>query len=185
MATMVSTYAIQTLGIDAIREGNQIVVGEMHLGVVDACSGLRMLTIFVALSVAIVMLGDLEWYEGLVILASAIPIALAVNAIRITLTGVMYTIDPAIAEKIFHDWAGYFMMPLALGMLYLLQRLLSKLFVPEHEGLTAVVPLGTTVDGGGHHRPSGQAAAVPVFQAGMLMSGRKGDATGHGNDKTG
>jgi drug/metabolite transporter (DMT)-like permease len=30
-----------------------------------------MLTIFVALSVALVMLGDLEWYESLVILASA------------------------------------------------------------------------------------------------------------------
>jgi exosortase len=193
MATMVSTYAIQTLGIDAIREGNQIIVGEMHLGVVDACSGLRMLTIFIALSVAIVMLGNLEWYESLVILASAIPIALAVNAIRITLTGVMYTIDPAIAEKIFHDWAGYFMMPLALGMLYLLQQLLSKLFVPEHEGLTAVVPLGTmlgttlgtTLDGGGRHRPSAQAAARPVFRAGMLMSGRKSDAAGHENDKTG
>jgi hypothetical protein len=105
----------------------------------------------------------------------------------------MYTIDPAIAEKIFHDWAGYFMMPLALGMLYLLQQLLSKLFVPEQEGLTAFVPLGstpgstpgTTVDGGGRHRPSGQAAAGPVFQAGMLMSERKSDAAGHGNDKTG
>jgi hypothetical protein len=109
----------------------------------------------------------------------------------------MYTIDPAIAEKIFHDWAGYFMMPLALGMLYLLQQLLSKLFVPEHEGLTAFVPLGTTlgttpgttVDGDGRHRPSGQAAAGPVFPAGMLMAGRmagrKSDADGHGNDKTG
>ena len=147
MATMVSTYAIQTLGIDAIREGNQIVVGETHLGVVDACSGLRMLTIFIALSVAIVMLGDLEWYEILVILASAIPIALAVNAIRITLTGAMYTINPDIAEKIFHDWAGYFMMPLALGMLYVVQQLLSKLFVAEEMALASVVPLGTKVTG--------------------------------------
>lgn len=185
MATMVSTYAIQTLGVDAIREGNQIVVGEMHLGVVDACSGLRMLTIFIALSVAIVMLGDLEWYESLVILASAIPIALAVNAIRITLTGVMYTIDPAIAEKIFHDWAGYFMMPLALGMLYVVQRLLSKLFVPDMELMAPIVPLGTTVEGGSRHRPSGRTAVGPAFQAGILPPGRKGDSFGHGEDRTG
>jgi exosortase len=185
MATIVSTYAIQTLGVDAIREGNQIVVGEMHLGVVDACSGLRMLTIFIALSVAIVMLGDLEWYESLVILASAIPIALAVNAIRITLTGVMYTIDPAIAEKIFHDWAGYFMMPLALGMLYVVQQLLSKLFVPETTWLAPVVPLGTTGDGGSRHRPSRRTVVGPAFQAGILPSGRKGDAFGHGDDTTG
>jgi exosortase len=141
VATMVSTYAIQTLGLDAIREGNQIVVGERHLGVVDACSGLRMLTIFIALSVAIVMLGNLAWYENLVILASAIPIALAVNAIRITLTGVMYTIDPDLAEKIFHDWAGYFMMPMALGMLYLVQKLLTSLFVTEDMAVAPVAPV--------------------------------------------
>ena len=148
LATMVSTYAIQTLGVDAIREGNQIVVGEHHLGVVDACSGLRMLTIFIALSVAIVMLGELAWYENLVILASAIPIALAVNAIRITLTGVMYTIDPELAEKIFHDWAGYFMMPLALGMLYLVQKLLINLFVPEEAAVATVTPMtGMNVPG--------------------------------------
>jgi hypothetical protein len=81
------------------------------------------------------------------------------------------------------------MMPLALGMLYLLQQLLSKLFVPEHEGLTAFVPLGrtlgTTVDKGGRHRPGGQSAAGEVFQGGMLTSERKSDAAGHGNDNTG
>lgn len=185
MATMVSTYAIQTLGIDAIQEGNQIVVGEMHLGVVDACSGLRMLTIFIAISAAIVMLGDLEWYESLTILASAVPIALAVNAIRITLTGVMYTINPDIAEKIFHDWAGYFMMPLALGMLYGVQLLLSKLFVPEEMTLAPVVPLGTTVDGGNRNHPHGRSAHGPVFQAGIPPSGRTAAVTGHGDDRTG
>ncbi|MFM8804636.1 MAG: exosortase/archaeosortase family protein [Planctomycetia bacterium] len=141
VATMVSTYAIQTLGIDAIREGNQIVVGERHLGVVDACSGLRMLTIFIALSVAIVMLGELDVYEGLVILASAVPIALAVNATRITLTGVMYTIDPEIAEKIFHDWAGYFMMPMALALLFCMRKLASSLIVTEETAPAAVIPL--------------------------------------------
>jgi exosortase len=185
MATIVSTYAIQTLGIDAIREGNQIVVGKMHLGVVDACSGLRMLTIFVALSVAIVMLGDLEWYESLVIVASAVPIALTVNAIRITLTGVMYTIDPAIAEKIFHDWAGYFMMPLALAMLYLLQKLLSVLFVADDMALVPVAPLSGTgsggmIDAGSRNRP-GLLAAAGATRLGPTASGDpSGAATGQG-----
>jgi exosortase len=162
MATAVSTYAIQTLGIDAIREGNQIVVGERHLGVVDACSGLRMLTIFIALSVAIVMLGELDVYESLVILASAVPIALAVNATRITLTSVMYTIDPEIAEKIFHDWAGYFMMPMALVLLYAMRKLASWLLVAEDTTPVAVVPveglkaLGTVERAGG--RRNGVAA---------------------------
>ena len=190
MATMVSTYAIQTLGIDAIREGNQILVGKMHLGVVDACSGLRMLTIFIALSVAIVMLGELEWYESLVVLVSSIPIALTVNAIRITLTGVMYTIDPAIAEKIFHDWAGYFMMPLALAMLYLLQKLLAMMFVADDMALVPVAPLGRAgavgpADAGPHDRPALRAADRALRPTPLPSGERPGNAAGPREPKAG
>jgi exosortase len=169
LATAVSTFGIQTLGIDAIREGNRIIVGDKHLGVVDACSGLRMLTIFVALSAAIVMLGRGDWAENVVILASSIPIALIVNAIRITITGVMYTFNPDIAEKIFHDWAGYFMMPLALAMLYAEQQLLAWMFV-AHDGAAGIVPtllgagqiqIGTTRS----RRPHGPGRVVGAFPA--------------------
>ena len=139
LATIVSTYALQTLGLDAFREGNQIVVGEMHLGVVDACSGLRMLTIFIALSVALVLLGDREWWENAVILASAIPIALIVNSIRITVTGLLYQVASSeVAEMVFHDLAGWVMMPMALGMLFSLQWLLAQLFVTENQAPAVV-----------------------------------------------
>ena len=144
-------------------------MGDKHLGVVDACSGLRMLTIFVALSAAIVMLGRGDWAENVVILASSIPIALIVNAIRITITGVMYTFNPDIAEKIFHDWAGYFMMPLALAMLYAEQQLLAWMFV-AHDGAAGIVPtllgagqiqIGTTRS----RRPHGPGRVVGAFPA--------------------
>jgi hypothetical protein len=79
------------------------------------------------------------------VIGSAVPIALIVNSIRITVTGIMYTVDPELAEKIFHDWAGYFMMPLALGMLFLEQQLLSWLVVAE-EAAPAVVTAGRPLD---------------------------------------
>jgi exosortase len=132
LATTMSTFAIQVLGYDAYREGNRIVLGEDHvLGVVDACSGLRMLTIFAWLCVLLALVGNGEWWESLVIVASAVPIALIVNSVRITVTGIMYTIDPEIAEKIFHDWAGYFMMPLAIALLYAVQAALRSLVISE------------------------------------------------------
>ena len=141
LATIVSTFALQTLGLDAYREGNRIVLGDNQvLGVVDACSGLRMLTIFVWLALMIVLVGGGEWWENVAILGSAIPIALIVNSIRITVTGVMYTINPAVAEKIFHDWAGYFMMPMALGLLFGLQRLLAGLVIDEDLAPAVVMP---------------------------------------------
>jgi exosortase len=177
LATIVSTFAIQTLGIDAIREGNQIVVGETHLGVVDACSGLRMLTIFIALAVAIVMLGEFAWYERLVILASSIPIALVVNAIRITLTGAMYTVNPELAEKIFHDWAGYFMMPLALAMLWMVQQLLAALFVEEEAAATVpLAPASGMLVGAGPRPPAAPIGLVPVTPPPSVAVGERGAA---------
>ncbi len=153
LATMLSTYALQTFGLDAYREGNKIVLGDSQvLGVVDACSGLRMLTIFVWLALMIVLVGGGEWWERLIIAASAIPIALIVNATRITVTGVMYTINPEVAEKIFHDWAGYFMMPMALGLLFLEQSILKMMVFTEE-----IAP--ATVVGGVRPAP---AAAKPV-----------------------
>jgi exosortase len=164
LATMVSTFALQTLGFDAYREGNQIILGDLHLGVVDACSGLRMLTIFVALSVALVLVGGREWWENLVILASAIPIALTVNAVRITVTGVMYTVNPEIAEKIFHDWAGYFMMPMALGMLFFIQFVLGILLIAEEQAPAVV---GVRLGGGKPAtRPIPSSQTIPASQAG-------------------
>ena len=178
LATIVSTYALQTLGLDAFREGNQIIVGEMHLGVVDACSGLRMLTIFVALSVALVMLGEREWWENIVILASAIPIALIVNSIRITVTGLLYQVASSeLAEMVFHDLAGWVMMPMALGMLFLLQQILAHLFVTED---TAVAALAPRYKGGepvpqAVLRPRQPASPVVVRPAGGAGPARRAD----------
>jgi hypothetical protein len=60
VATIVSTYSLQTLGLDAYRDGNRIILGDGQvLGVVDACSGLKMLTIFVWLAVMLMLVAAL------------------------------------------------------------------------------------------------------------------------------
>ncbi|RLS33981.1 MAG: exosortase/archaeosortase family protein [Planctomycetota bacterium] len=164
LATMASTFGLQTLGLEAYREGNQIVLGEMHLGVVDACSGLRMLTIFIALSVALVLLGKRSWWENGIILASAIPIALTVNVIRITVTGLLYQVaNSELAEVVFHDLAGWVMMPMALGMLFLEQYILANVFILESAGagLVGVGMHGSqSVPLRGRSLPLGAGAAV-------------------------
>jgi exosortase len=150
LATMISTSALQTLGFDAWRSGNIIDVGGHRLNVVDACAGLRMLTIFVALSVALVLVGGREWWENGIVIACAVPIALLVNAIRITTAGVLHVYaDPEFAES-FHEstLAGVQMMVLALVMLFSVQQLLASLVVTEQQGLTVVAGAGRTGPGG-------------------------------------
>ncbi|MCS7306528.1 MAG: exosortase/archaeosortase family protein [Thermoguttaceae bacterium] len=139
LATRVSTYVLQTLGFGAYYEGNRIQIEEVQLGVVDACSGLRMTTIFLALSVAIVLIADRPWWENLVIVLSAVPIALTVNVIRITVTGILHVVATAeLANLVFHDLAGWLMVPLALLLLWIEVSILSNLFVEVEEELPIV-----------------------------------------------
>jgi exosortase len=133
LASISSTFLLQTMGVAAFREGNVLNVAGSNLVVADACSGLRMLTVFCALAVAMVFLIERPWWDKFIILLSAVPIALVVNIIRITLTGVLYMwVGPAnhFAQHLGHDWAGYFMMPLALGFLWIELQILERLTIP-------------------------------------------------------
>ncbi len=115
IGTIASTYLIQMAGIPSFARGNVIVLPQTELGVVEACSGLRMMMLFVAVcaGVALAMKGPV--LLRLVVLLSAAPIALVANIARITGTGFLYqVVDAEIADWIFHDIAGFFMMPLAV-----------------------------------------------------------------------
>jgi exosortase len=130
LATTMSTYALQTLGWPAVSEGNVIVMDDVRLGVIDACSGLGMLMTFFALSTAVALLVQRPLADRLAIVASAVPIAVLANVARITATGVAYqTLGAEAAHKLFHDLAGWLMMPLALALLWLEVRLLSAVLV--------------------------------------------------------
>lgn len=134
LATVSSTFALQTLGIPAIASGNVIWLSHGTIGVVEACSGLRMLMMFGAATTAAVFLVKLANWDKVCLLVSAPAIALAANIFRITATGVAHElVGPQLADKIFHDLAGWIMMPLAMVMLALEVLLLSKLFpkVPD------------------------------------------------------
>lgn len=131
-AAMCSTWVLQLLGVPAVRDGSHIVIDKLPLEVADACSGLRMGTIFGAMSVALAMIIDRPWWDRLTILVFAIPVALATNIIRIVVTALLYLAFPEneAVHHYVHNWAGLAMMPIALGFLWLEMTLLNKLTVP-------------------------------------------------------
>jgi exosortase len=134
LATIVSTYALQTMGIDAYRDGNRILLEHAPMNVAEQCSGLRMLTIFIAMSIALAIIsGHRPMWERIFIVLSSPPIALIVNSIRITLTGVLLSLElPGEAvQRVFHDFAGLVMMPMALGLLFLEVQLLSRVLIED------------------------------------------------------
>lgn len=132
LATEASTFLLQILGLPAVAEGKVIVLNDLRLGVAQACSGLSMLLIFVALAFAFTAVTNRPLLDRTLLVVSSVPIALAVNIVRITATGALYVwAGPRIAELVFHDLAGWLMMPLALGLLWLESRILSYVLVDE------------------------------------------------------
>ena len=133
LATEVSTYVLQALGCPAYAEGNIIVLQNARLGVEEACSGLSMLLVFVALAAAVTMLIRRPLWEKGLILLSAIPIAVVANVGRIATTGLLFQLGKSReAQLVFHDLAGWLMMPLGLVMIGIELKVLAHLLVvPE------------------------------------------------------
>ncbi len=140
LATLFSVFLLRMSGVYAFREGNTIQLAERQMGVVEQCSGLRMLTIFAALSFALALImRSRPWWERVIIVMSAFPIAIAVNVIRITVIALLYNlnVNSDMADVVFHDFGGWIMMPLALGLLLLETQILRHLVVEEEKDVGA------------------------------------------------
>lgn len=162
LATISSTFCLQLLGAPALARGNIIVINDLEVGVVEACSGLGMLMTFFALSTAVAFAADRPRFDKLVIFFSAIPIGILMNIARITVTVFLYQFVSAdVARLVFHDVAGWVMMPAALAVLWLELALLSWLWLPAEESRPVPIPLRRS-DQAEAHQPSRMADTRPI-----------------------
>ncbi len=139
VATVASCSVMQALGLPVLAEGQVLHVGSQPMEVAAACNGLSMLLTFLTLIAAVILLADLNPWEKLLLALSAVPIALISNILRIVVTGWAFyqfgsetVVFPGwTIERLTHDPAGWAMMPIALGLVWLELRLLAWLMVEE------------------------------------------------------
>ncbi len=130
VATAGSVSLLQAFGMPVLAEGNVIIVGSERLEVARACNGLSMLLSFVTLITAMVILVRRPIWERIVLLLSTVPIAIISNILRITATAWCFQyFGHELSEKYAHDWAGYLMMPVALGLVLLEMKAMSWLIL--------------------------------------------------------
>jgi exosortase len=143
-ATLSSAYVMQVLGLPAIADGNVIQLDDHNIDIVEACSGLRMLMVFFALAAAFVFVVRRPWPDRLLLLASAVPIALVSNIARIVLTGVLFEtgVSNEAIHAFFHDAAGWLMMPFGLLLFWVELKVLQRLLIdrPKAPALAPRVP---------------------------------------------
>jgi EpsI family protein len=119
MVSQVASALLNGLGVPVLCQGNLMTLpGGLRMFVAEACSGMRQLTGFLALTTAVAFLNPRPWwYRGLLIGAS-VPVAMLANVVRVAATGlIMFHVDPQYASGAFHMVEGLLMMGLGLALL--------------------------------------------------------------------
>ncbi|MGM0646586.1 MAG: exosortase [Thermodesulfobacteriota bacterium] len=131
LALFASKSAVSILdgvGFSVLREGNVITLPNITLQVVEACSGLRSLVTLLALSALVAFVSSLRVWSKWVLFIAAVPVALACNVLRLVATAVLaQNFGPEMAHGFMHDFSGFVVFGLGLGLLLATAWLLNRI----------------------------------------------------------
>jgi len=134
LAAAGAVVILEILGVSVAREGHVLMLNDrVPIAVAEACSGLRMLTAFVVVDVVLAYIVARPRWHKIVLLLAAIPVAIGCNLARLAVTALLFLcVEARHAERFFHDFAGWTMMPLAVILLLGLLKVLSFLTVSDN-----------------------------------------------------
>jgi len=115
-------------GIPVLRDGNVLELASQKLSVVEACSGIRSLISLSFLALVYAYFFDRKVWMRWVLLAATIPIAIAANATRVTLTGLLSEYRPELAHGVFHTMEGWVLFLVALVLLMIFHQLINRIY---------------------------------------------------------
>jgi exosortase len=130
MATRLAASVLGGMGWQVARTGNVLRLPLQSYEVAHACNGLRMVFAIVTLGAAMACLLRRPIWERIVLILSTVPVALAVNILRIVITGMISeAFYGSVSVTEVHDVAGWLMVPLAIMLLWGEQRFIRSLYV--------------------------------------------------------
>lgn len=121
---------LNIVGIDTDLKGNNLEVwhnGVMTpLNVADACSGMRMVVAFIALAAAVGFLSCGKWWQRIAVVMLSIPVAVAMNVLRVAVLGAATLFNANLASGGAHTLIGTLLLIPAffvfMGCVWLLQK---------------------------------------------------------------
>jgi exosortase len=134
-----AVWSMQVVGIPVLLEGNIIHLSEGNLFVAEACSGLRSLMALLTLGVVFAhFFRRGRRLQQVILVASTIPIAILVNAMRVALTGVLaHYYGQEAAGGFIHEFQGMITFTVAFFLLLGEARLFDLLPESQPKGSDA------------------------------------------------
>lgn len=124
-ASQVAEQVLLLVGIPVLRDGNIIELATTKLSVVEACSGIRSLLSLSFIGVVYGYFFDEKPWMKWALLIGTVPIAVAANAARVTVTGIIADHDPALVQGTLHTMEGWVIFVLDLVLLVALHAVIN------------------------------------------------------------
>lgn len=125
-ASSMATGLAQFLGVSIYQEGNIIHLANISLGVAEACSGLQSLSAMVVASLLLGFLENASLAGRILLLLLSVPLAIAVNVLRVTGTAVLADHAQEFAMGFYHLFSGWLVFLMGFGLLWLLGQALFR-----------------------------------------------------------
>ena len=129
IACKLAHAAGEFIGIHTLQFGTQIKDPSGQWGdwqIDDGCSGIRSLVALLLIAYTYAMVAHKSWKERLIIFATAIPVAILANAMRITSILIVAKFHREFAKETWHHASGFFSFAAAFGILMLISLIIKK-----------------------------------------------------------
>lgn len=127
-----SRFGVSTMElfqVPVLREGNVITLASTRLEVAEACSGIRSLISLLTLAIVYGYFTDPRVWVRVLIAASAVPIAIFANGLRVAGTGILaHYYGPEAALGFFHTFSGWLVFLVAFVLLCVAMWGIRRLF---------------------------------------------------------
>jgi exosortase len=125
LASRLGANGLLALGVPTVREGNLLILPNVTLEVVDACSGVRSLLSLLAVVVGYVYLAEPSTWKRCLLVATTVPIVIVSNGLRLVATGVLsFFFGPRADSGLAHTLLGLVFFALAFLSILSVHRLL-------------------------------------------------------------
>lgn len=123
----ISYATLKLLNVPSYLKGNIIEIPHMSLMVEEACSGMRSVLAFLSIALITLMASKLNWVRSILVIFSALVLAIALNTARVAITGLLaHFVSAKAAEGFFHEFSGLITFSIGLIFLFFLTNLLER-----------------------------------------------------------